>query len=67
MQIYEREILKVWHHPDKSCIHKPCDSEDMFLICYVSSREQMFKGLVNLCVKALHNESPHFYVWWPLV
>ena len=35
MRICEREILKVCHHPDKSCVHKPCDSEDIMfdLLC----------------------------------
>ena len=32
-------------YADKSCDHKHCDGGDMFLICHVTSREHMFKGL----------------------
>ena len=34
------------HYTDKSCEHKDCDGGDiMILICHVTSREHMFKGL----------------------
>ena len=45
MQIYEWEFLAICHDLDRSCDHKCCDSGDMFLICHMTSREQMFKGL----------------------
>ena len=44
MRIYGWELLAVCHHP-KSRDHKHCDSGGMFLICHVSSREHILKGL----------------------
>ena len=43
--MYGRELLKVCHHLGKSCEHKHYDSEDMFLICHMTSRKHMFQGL----------------------
>ena len=40
------ELPALCHHPDKSCDHGHYDSGDIvFLICHVTSREHMFKGL----------------------
>ena len=33
------------HYTDKSSDHKQCNDEDMFLICYATSDEHMFKVL----------------------
>ena len=46
--MYGRELLKVCHHLGKSCEHKHYDSEDMFLICHMTSRKHMFQGLCEL-------------------
>ena len=43
--MYVWELLKVCHHLGKSCEHKHYDSEDMFLICHMTSRKHMFQGL----------------------
>ena len=43
--MHGRELLKVCHHLGKSCEHKHYDSEDMFLICHMTSRKHMFQGL----------------------
>ena len=46
MQIFGWELLVVFHDPDTPCDHTHCDSGDiMFLICHMTSRERMFKGL----------------------
>ena len=46
MGIYGLELLVVYHHPNESCDHKFCDSRDIiFLICHMTCREQMFKGI----------------------
>ena len=42
--IYGCEFIVISHHP-KSCDHKHCDSGNVFLICHMTSLEQMFKGL----------------------
>ena len=48
MKTYGWELLAVYNHPDKSGDHKYCDSGDIiFLIFQVTSREHMFKGLLN--------------------
>ena len=45
MQTYGLELPVLCHYGDKSCDHKYCSGEDMFLVCHVTSREHMFKGL----------------------
>ena len=40
---------------------------EMFLICHVTSREQMFKGFIELMSGSPHDESPPYHVWGPLV
>ena len=46
MQISGWELLKVCHHLGKCCEHRHYDSGGIvFLICYMISREHMFKGL----------------------
>ena len=45
MRIYGWKFLAVCHCPDKSCDHKHIYSGDIFLICQVTSREHVFKGL----------------------
>ena len=46
MQIYGWQLLALCHHPHKLCDHKHCGSGDKkFLICHVTSRQHMFKGL----------------------
>ena len=35
----------LYYDADTSCDHKYCDDGDMFLICHVTSREQIFKEL----------------------
>ena len=35
----------LFHYADKSCDHKHRDGGDVFLICHVTSRDYMFKGL----------------------
>ena len=35
----------VCHYPDRSCDHTHCDAGHLFLICHVTSREHIFKGL----------------------
>ena len=64
MQIHEWELLAVCHHTDKSCDHNHCNSGDiMFLICHVTSREHMFKGLYEFMGEAPRGESPPCHVW----
>ena len=38
----------VYYHPDKSCDHKHCGTGDIFLICHVTSRDHMCKGLCEI-------------------
>ena len=45
MRIYGREVLAECYHLDMSCDESHFDSGDMFLICHVTSRQHMFKGL----------------------
>ena len=46
MQIHVWELLALGHLPDKFGDDGHCDSGDItFLICYVTSREHMLKGL----------------------
>ena len=45
MRIYGWELLAICHHPDKFGDHGHCESGDMFLICYVTSSDQIFEGL----------------------
>ena len=45
MWTYGWGFLALCPYADKSCAHKHCDNGHMFLICYVTSREHMFKGL----------------------
>ena len=45
MEIYGWEVLVLFHYADKSCDHKHRDGGDVFLICHVTSRDYMFKGL----------------------
>lgn len=55
MEIFESELLDVSHHHGKSCDQSNCHSKDvMFLICHVTSRKHIFKGLLNLCVEVSH-------------
>ena len=35
----------LYHYPDKSCDLKDCDGGNIYLICDVTSREHIFKGL----------------------
>ena len=42
---YGWELLVICHHPDKFGDRKHCDIGDMFLICQLTSRDHMFKGL----------------------
>ena len=52
------------HHRDKFCDDKYCKSLDlMLLICCVKSRDQVVKGLCDLCVEAPHSMSPSCHVW----
>ena len=39
----------------------------MFLIRHVTSREHMFKGLVNLWMEASDGESPPCHIRWSLI
>ena len=40
------DLLALCLHPDKPCDHKQCDCGDVtFLICHMTSRVHMFKGL----------------------
>ena len=41
--MYGWEFLVLCHDADKPCDHRHCDGGDMFLICHVTSLEQMFK------------------------
>ena len=46
MEVYGWELLVLFHYADKSCDHKHRDGDDIkFLICHVTSRDYMFKGL----------------------
>ena len=46
MRIYGCELLALCHYADNFCDHKHCDGGDMiFLICHLTTHEQMFKGL----------------------
>ena len=56
--MYGWEFLAVCHHPDKFGYHRHRESEDMFLICHVTSR---LKGYVILWVEATHGKSPPFH------
>ena len=48
--------------------YKYCDNGDAtFLICHVTYREHMFKGLYELWVEFLNGESSPCHVCWPLV
>ena len=62
-QIYGWKFLAVCHHPEKFCDRRYRDNGNkMFLICHVTSRNHMFKGLmyVNLGVEAPIRVSYHF-------
>ena len=50
MRIYGWELLTVCHLLNRSCDHKHCDSGDMFLICYVTSRKHILNGLGEFLV-----------------
>ena len=54
MRNYGWEFFAVCHHPDKSCDHKHCDSgNSIFLICHVTSPQNMFKGLYKFMAESL--------------
>ena len=42
----QRECMMKCHYLDKSSEHKHCSGGDiMFLVCHMTTREHMFKGL----------------------
>ena len=58
----------VSHLSDKSCDHKHCDGGDIiFLMCHVTSRELMFKGIYGFISETPPSDSPPCHAWWPLV
>ena len=48
MRIYGWEFLVLCNYADNFCAHKHCDGWNMFLICHVTSRKYMLKGLCEL-------------------
>ena len=45
-KFYRWDLLTIHYHPDGFGNHRNCDSGDiMFLICHLTSRNHMFKGL----------------------
>ena len=49
MQSNGWEFLVLCFYADKSCDHEQCDGGDIvFLICQVTCRQHMFKGLYEL-------------------
>ena len=52
------EFLAVYHHPDNFRDHGHCERGDIFLTCYVTPRDNMFKGFyITLWIEAFHGES----------
>ena len=46
MQLYGWDLQVVSHHPNKFGDHRHCGNGDlMFLICHMTSRDHMLKGL----------------------
>ena len=66
MRTYGREVLAEGYHLDKSRDESHFNSGDLFLICHVTSRQHMFKGLFEFM-----SQRPSYWVTtsilWPLV
>ena len=66
MWLYEKELLKVTHHPASSGGHSDCGSGAiLFWIYHWSRKTTRSKGHVTPTMGVLHGKAAPCQVWWP--